>query len=133
MKSAKTKGVVIEEAVIPTIIDELPIIFVLAALSKGKTVIRGIGELRVKETDRVFSMAENLQNLGARIKTVKDDVIIDGVERLKGAQLNSFGDHRTCMALVIASLAAEGESVIDGVECVSKSFPSFFRTLEKLI
>jgi 3-phosphoshikimate 1-carboxyvinyltransferase len=110
----------------------LPAIFVVAALSKGTTVIRGAEELRVKETDRIESMLDNLKSMGARIEVEASDVIIEGVSRLKGASLKSFGDHRTCMAMSIAALTAEGESSIDDIGCVDKSFPQFFTVLERI-
>lgn len=132
-KSSATKGIVIEEKSIPGIIDELPVIFVLAALSRGKTVIKGARELRVKETDRIASMRENLLNMGGRIDIKGDDIIIEGVKGLRGASLKSFGDHRTCMAMSIAALAAKGASAIDDAGCVSKSFPEFFEILEGVL
>ena len=132
IKSGRTKGVTIEKSTLPLLIDELPAIFVVAALSKGTTVIKGAEELRVKETDRIKSMRDNLIKMGARIKVRGSDIMIEGVGRLKGANLKSFGDHRTCMAISIAALAAEGESSIDDVECVSKSFPGFFNVLENI-
>ena len=88
--------------------------------------------MRVKETDRIKSMKENLEKMGAKFRIDKDDIIIDGVAELKGANLKSFDDHRTCMSMAIAALAAKGESVLDDIDCVSKSFPGFFETLEKL-
>ena len=131
--SARTKGVVIEESDIPNIIDELPIIFVIASLSKGKTVIKGAQELRLKETDRIKSMKENLIKMGGRVEVLKDEIIIEGVEKLKSSRtLRSYGDHRTCMSMAIASLVAGGESEIDDARCVSKSFPGFFEALESL-
>jgi 3-phosphoshikimate 1-carboxyvinyltransferase len=129
---AKTKGITIDESMIPSIIDELPVIFVLAALSEGRTVIKGVKELTVKETNRIESMKHNLSKMGAHIKTSGSNVIIEGVKELKGASLKSFGDHRTCMSMAIASLAAKDESVIDDVECVSKSLPGFFDILDDL-
>ena len=126
------KGIVIKESAIPGIIDELPIIFVLAALAEGATVIRGAGELRVKETDRINSMKENLEAMGASVKVGRDEITIEGVRQLKGAKLRSFGDHRTCMAMTIAALTAKGSSAIDDVRCINKSFPEFFKLLEKL-
>jgi 3-phosphoshikimate 1-carboxyvinyltransferase len=117
---------------VPGIIDELPAIFVVAALSKGRTVIRGAGELKVKETDRINSMKGNLERMGAHMEVSGDVIAIDGPAALKGAELGSFGDHRTCMASAIAALCAKGASVIDGTECVSKSFPGFFKYLSKL-
>ena len=133
VKSGATKGIVIKESEIPGIIDELPILFVLAALSEGRTVIKGVGELKVKETDRIRSMTENLKAMGARIKVAGNDIMIDGVRSLSGASLKSFGDHRTCMAMAIAALAAKSESEIDDIECVHKSFPGFFQTLERMV
>ena len=130
--SSPTKGIVIEKGMIPGLIDELPIIFSLAALSKGKTVVKGARELRVKETDRISSMKENLERMGANFNVEGDSVVIECVKGLMAANLKSFGDHRTCMAIVMAALAAKGESEIDDVECVSKSFPGFFEILEKL-
>ncbi len=130
--SSATNGTVIEKAEIPTLIDELPVIFVLAALSKGRTVIRGAGELRVKETDRIASMRDNLTRMGACVNIKGDDIIIEGVERLNGAKVRSFGDHRTVMAMTIAAFTAKGKSAIDSAGCVNKSFPGFFKTLDSI-
>ena len=126
----RTRGTIIEEGIIPSIIDELPIIFVLACLSEGRTVIKGAGELRVKETDRINSMKENLGKMGARLTLKGDDIVIDGVDALSGASLESFGDHRTCMSVAIAALTAKSESSIDDIACVGKSFPGFFKALD---
>ncbi len=132
VESGKIRGISIDETVIPGIIDELPMIFVLASLSKGRTVIKGAEELKVKETDRIKSMKENLEAMGAKIRIEKSGIIIDGVAELKGADLKSYGDHRTCMAMTIAALAAKGPSRIDDVESVTKSFPGFFEVMEGL-
>ena len=132
VESGHTKGVIIEKDMLPLLIDELPAIFVVAALSEGRTVIKGAEELRVKETDRIASMQENLKRMGGRMRVEGNDIIIEGVRRLNGASLKSFGDHRTCMAISIAALAAEGESSMDDVECVNKSFPQFFTVLERI-
>ena len=132
VKYSRTRGITIAKDMVPSIIDELPVIFVLASLSKGVTIIEGAGELRVKETDRIASMRNGLKAMGADFKVEGDNVVITGVKSLKGAMLKSFGDHRTCMALAVAALTAEGDSEIEGAESVSKSFPSFFETLFKL-
>jgi len=132
VEHSETHGITIGEGSIPSIIDELPIIFILASLSKGRTVVKGAGELRVKETDRISSMKYNLEKMGARITLKGDDIIIDDVRELRGARLKSFGDHRTCMSMAIAALAAKGRSTIDDTSCVSKSFPEFFELLERL-
>jgi 3-phosphoshikimate 1-carboxyvinyltransferase len=83
----------------------------------------------VKETDRIDSMKENLAQMGVTVDVTDEGIAIHGGARLKGAGLSSFGDHRTCMAMAIAALAADGKSEIDGIECVSKSFPGFFDVL----
>lgn len=131
VKGARTKGVTITEDRIPSIIDELPVIFVIAALSRGVTIIRGAAELRIKETDRIFSMTDNLRRMGSEINARGDDIVINGVKGLRGCRIKSYGDHRTCMAMTIAALAAEGESTIDDTDCVDKSFPGFFKALRK--
>ena len=95
-------------------------------------VFEGVGELRVKETDRIESMSKNLKNMGSDIKTIGDNIIIEGKEELKGAELSSFGDHRTAMAMAIAALMASGESVINDTACVATSFPGFFKTLKTI-
>jgi 3-phosphoshikimate 1-carboxyvinyltransferase len=132
VESAATKGTTINREEIPSLIDELPVIFVIAAVSRGETVIEGAGELRVKETDRISSMQSNLKAMGAGMEVDGDDIIIEGGSPLKGAGLKSFGDHRTCMSMAIAALAASGKSAIDDIGCVNKSFPGFFGTLEGL-
>ncbi|MDD5174249.1 MAG: 3-phosphoshikimate 1-carboxyvinyltransferase [Candidatus Omnitrophica bacterium] len=132
IKHSRTHGITITKDMMPSIIDELPVIFVLASLSEGITVIEGAGELRVKETDRIASMRNGLKAMGAGFRVKGDNIVIEGIGRLKGADLQSFGDHRTCMALAVAALTAEGDSEIEGAESVSKSFPSFFDMLFKL-
>lgn len=132
VESSPTRGITITKDMVPLVIDELPIIFVLASLSKGMTVIKGAQELRVKETDRISSMRENLKDMGADFRIEGDDIIIKGVKSLKGASLKSFGDHRTCMAMSVAALTARSDSVMSGAESVSKSFPAFFDTLFNL-
>jgi 3-phosphoshikimate 1-carboxyvinyltransferase len=132
VKYSGTHGITIPGDMVPSIIDELPIIFVLASLSKGVTTIEGVQELRVKETDRITSMRIGLGAMGVDFKVKGDSVVIEGGKGLKGARLKSFGDHRTCMALAVAALAAEGDSEIEGAQSVSKSFPSFFDILFKL-
>ncbi len=130
VESGPIKGIVVDGKDIPGIIDELPIIFVLASLAEGTTIIRGAEELRVKETDRIASMKENLERMGGKVSVSGADIIIEGVRRLKGAGIKSFGDHRTVMAMTIAALTADGESSVDDIECINKSFPGFFNLLD---
>ena len=132
VNSSDLKGVVIEGDIIARAIDELPILMVAACFAHGTTIIKQAGELRVKETDRISSMVENLKNMGADIEAVNDDVIIKGNRPLKGVFVNSHKDHRTAMSLAIAALAAKGDTVIDDAECVAISFPGFFNMLNGL-
>lgn len=130
--AGRLRGIEIKEEAIPSVIDEIPIIMVAASLAKGKTVIRGAGELRVKETDRLNSVTTNLLRMKANVKIEDDNVIIKGADGLYGAELESFGDHRTAMSMVIAGLAAEVVSTISDTECISTSFPGFFSALKTL-
>jgi len=137
IKSSNLKGVAIKENVMPRLIDELPILMVAASLAKGRSVFEGIGELRVKETDRIKSMAANLSRMGVKIKirakANKEIAVVEGAKVLKGANLKSFGDHRTAMSMVIAALCANSPSRIDDVGCISKSFPDYFKVLHSLL
>ncbi len=132
VEASKTRGITVESGTIPAIIDEIPIIAVLAAVSKGRTIFKGIGELKVKETDRVKSIVSNLENMKADVRVEGDNIIINGVRNLSGAVLQSYGDHRTAMAMTIAALAAGQTSELDDPDCVSKSFPQFFDCLDAL-
>ena len=133
LKGARLKGTVIEGREIPNVIDELPIIAVAAALAQGVTVIRNAGELRVKETDRLAAIATNLRAMGAQLAETEDGLEIYGGQPLRGARVQSFGDHRIAMAFAVAGLFAEGETVIQDVDCVNTSYPGFHDQLEKLI
>lgn len=117
---------------IPTLIDEIPILAVAAALAEGTTVIKDAKELRVKESDRISAVAENLRRMGVPVEEYADGMEITGVEELKGAEIQSLGDHRIAMAFAIAGLFASGETVIRGVECIETSYPGFIRELDQL-
>lgn len=136
VESSKLKGVRISKMEIPSLIDELPVLMVAASLARGKSVFEGVGELRVKETDRIRSMTENLKKMGADIRVSKvkagESIIINGVKGLKGARVKSFGDHRTAMSMIVAGFAAKGTTHIDDVSCISKSFPDFIRVIKSL-
>jgi 3-phosphoshikimate 1-carboxyvinyltransferase len=109
---------------------------VAACFAKGKTIIQNVGELRVKETDRIKSMTRNLRRMGAHIELQrsgrKENLIIRGSQRLRGAKLDSFGDHRTAMSMAVAALASQGPSVILDINCINKSFPTFFSRLKTI-
>ena len=122
---SRLRGITIEGDMIPRLIDEIPILAVAASFAEGETIIRDAAELRVKETDRIATMARGLREMGVSIEERPDGMIIQGSERLLPARVNSFGDHRIAMSFAIAGLAAEGETVIDGFSCVATSFPSF--------
>jgi len=129
VKSSKLKGVVISGQEVITAIDEIPIIMVAACFAKGTTVIHGIGELRVKETDRVYSMVTNLRKIGADIRARGKFIIINGGKLLHGARVSSFGDHRTAMSMLVAGLRVKGKVSVTGLNCINKSFPGFERLL----
>ena len=152
VKSGGLKGVTISAKEVVRAIDEIPIIMVAACFAKGKTVIKGIKELRVKETDRIHSMVTNLRKLGAnirlkaqgsRLKEKKmrstasslqpkhEYIVIKGGKPLHDAVVSSFGDHRTAMSMLIAGLAVKGVRVT-GLACIDKSYPGFLEALRKL-
>jgi len=114
------------------LIDELPVLAVAATQLGGRTVISGAGELRVKESDRIAAMAAGLAALGATIRELPDGWEIDGPVRLRGARVDSFGDHRVAMALAVAGLLAEGETEVEGADCVAVSYPRFWDDLGSL-
>lgn len=126
------KGTGIAKEEIPSLIDELPILMTAMSIAEGESLISGAEELRVKETDRIHSMVTNLKAVGASIEELPDGCLIRGVERLKGASVQSFGDHRTAMSLAIANLVMDGSVTIRDTACVSTSFPSFFQHLDRL-
>jgi 3-phosphoshikimate 1-carboxyvinyltransferase len=137
IKAHPLRGTVIRRREIPSLIDELPILMVAASLARGTSIFNGIGELRVKETDRIKSMSENLKKMGAQIKLSRvgntERIILQGASRLRGAKVRSFGDHRTALSMVVAGLAAQGQTVIDDISCIAKSFPDFLVILDKLL
>lgn len=130
--TAELHGVTLEGEIIPRIIDEMPILSVAATQAKGETIIRNAEELRVKESDRIKSIVENLRAMGAEVYEKNDGMIIPGPQKLTGADINGYNDHRIIMAFTIAGLIAEGTTVIDNEEWADISFPGFFNLLEKL-
>lgn len=112
--------------------DLVPALAVLGSVAEGRTKLLNIPHLRLKETDRIRALASELRKLGAEVKERPDELRIRGVKRLKGAKLTSYGDHRMAMALAVASLVAWGETIIDGAESISVSYPSFVEDIRKL-
>lgn len=132
VRSSDLKGIEIGGEIIPRLIDELPVLAVAACFAEGKTVIKDAAELRMKETDRISAMTEELRKLGADVEETADGMVIRGSARLIGARCSSWGDHRVAMALAVAATAAKGLTEIAGADCVSISYPGFFDTLERL-
>jgi 3-phosphoshikimate 1-carboxyvinyltransferase len=132
VKTSELRGVEIGGTLIPRMIDELPVLAICATQAHGLTVIHDAQELRVKETDRIRAVAENLKKMGAQIEERPDGWVIPGPQQLHGAVLDSFGDHRIAMAFAIAGLIAQGETVIAGAEWVDISYPGFFDDLERV-
>lgn len=119
--------------IIPSLIDELPVLAMMACFAEGTTVIRDAAELKVKESNRIKVMAENLAAMGADVEETEDGMIIHGGKPLHGAVIDSHMDHRIAMTFAIAGLCADGETEIKGAECVNISYPEFYSDLEKLI
>ncbi|WP_035297803.1 3-phosphoshikimate 1-carboxyvinyltransferase [Brevibacillus thermoruber] len=122
---AELRGIEIGGEIIPRLIDEIPVIAVMATQASGRTVIRDAEELRVKETDRIATVASQLSRFGAKVTPTPDGLIVEGATPLTGATIDSMGDHRIGMAMAIAGLAAAGETVIENDEAINVSFPGF--------
>jgi 3-phosphoshikimate 1-carboxyvinyltransferase len=132
VQSSSLRGVAISEAEVPSLVDELPLLAVLATQSEGTTTVRGAAELRIKESDRIEAIARVLRAMGAEIETFDDGFAVQGKQTLRGATIDSAGDHRIAMAGAIAALIARGETILQNAECVGVSYPSFFSTLGSL-
>ena len=117
--------------IIPTLIDEIPVIAVMAALASGKTVIKDAAELKVKESNRIDTVAEGLEKMGCSVTKRDDGMEITGGS-LKGAEIDSYLDHRIAMSFAVAALAAEGETVIKNADCVDISYPGFYETIDSI-
>lgn len=131
--SSSLHGTVIEGAQIPTLIDEIPIIAIMAAFAEGATTIKDAQELKVKESDRIAVVSENLNAMGGKVTPMEDGMIIEGGYPLHGAHIRTFQDHRIAMSFYIAALNADGESTFDDRSCVAVSYPSFYQDIEALM
>ncbi len=129
VRSAQLKGCTIGGAIIPRLIDELPVLAVAGAVASGKTIIQDAAELRVKESDRIAAMVSELGKMGVDISETPDGMEINGGKQLHGAEVESFDDHRIAMSLAIAGLVAQGKTVIAHAESAAISYPSFVPTL----
>jgi len=129
---SELKGVEINGSLIPRLIDEIPIIGVLAAFAEGETEVRDAHDLRRKESDRIVAIVDNLEAMGAEVGELEDGFIVNGTGQLNGVEINSYKDHRIAMAFAIAGLAACGTTTIQNAEWAQISFPEFFQILERL-
>lgn len=132
VRTSELHGTVVGGEIIPTLIDEIPAIAILACFANGTTVIKDAQELKVKESNRIDVMVENLSKMGASITATDDGMIIEGGKPLHGAVIDSKLDHRIAMSFAIAGLMADGETEITGAECVEISYPTFYKDLENL-
>ncbi|MDN5326709.1 MAG: 3-phosphoshikimate 1-carboxyvinyltransferase [Moorella sp. (in: firmicutes)] len=130
--SGRLQGLEVGGTMIPRLIDEIPVLAVAAALAAGETIIRDAAELKVKESDRIAMVAGELARMGAEIYPRPDGFRIRGVRRLRGAVVDSHGDHRLAMALAVAGLVAEGTTEVRGAECIAVSYPGFTADLARL-
>lgn len=125
------KAVMVKPAEVPSLIDELPILMVIATQAKGTSWFHGVEELRVKETDRVASMVGQLQKMGAQIGVKGDSVWVKGPTPLHAASIESFGDHRTAMSFIVAGMISSGKTRVNDTACIATSFPNFFALLKQ--
>ena len=132
IRSSQLHGTTVEGSIIPTLIDEIPMIAVMAAFAEGTTVIRDAAELKVKESDRIAVVTEGLRRMGAEIQPTEDGMIIHGGKPLQGAKINSYLDHRIAMSFAVAGTICDGTMNIVGGDCVNISYPEFYRDLYSL-
>ena len=133
VQGSELKGTDVSGEIIPALIDEIPVLAVAAAAAQGKTVFSDAAELRVKETDRIAAVATELAKFGAKIEERPDGMVIEGGRPLTGTVCQSHGDHRIAMAMAVAGLAAEGQTVVKGADSVNISFPGFNDALKSII
>lgn len=131
--TSQLHGCEVSGDIIPALIDELPIIAVMAATATGTTTIKDAAELKVKESDRIATVTENLKNMGCDITPTDDGMIINGGQRLHGTHIKTYLDHRIAMSFAIAGLVAEGETTFDDEGCCVISYPKFFETISSIV
>ena len=132
VRAGSLHGTTVSGAVIPTLIDELPVVAALACFAEGTTVIKDAQELKVKESNRIDVMVQNLTAMGAHVTATDDGMIIEGGHPLHGAVIDSKLDHRIAMTFAITALASDGETEITGADCVKISYPGFYEDLSML-
>lgn len=132
VRASAFEGGVIEKGLTAALIDEIPVLAVLGAMSQEGLTVRDAGELRIKETDRIATVAENLRRMGIEIETAHDGFRIPGRQQFRAAEVDSFGDHRIAMAFAVAGLFADGETTVNEAEAASVSFAEFYDTLDRI-
>ncbi|MGN4125763.1 3-phosphoshikimate 1-carboxyvinyltransferase [Lysinibacillus sphaericus] len=130
IETSKLTGTTIEGDIIPRLIDEIPILALLATQAQGKTIIKDAEELKVKETDRITAVVDELKKLGATIEATEDGMIIEGPTPLQGASIKTYGDHRIGMMGAVAALISDGVMTLDDAQCIAVSYPAFFEHVE---
>jgi 3-phosphoshikimate 1-carboxyvinyltransferase len=132
VRHSRVRGGTIDKELTAALIDEIPVLAVLGAASEEGIVISDAQELRIKETDRIATVAENFRRMGIEVEVTPDGMRVPGKQKFRAASFDSFGDHRIAMAFAIASLAGDGESTIDNAEAASVSFPEFWNILQQI-
>jgi 3-phosphoshikimate 1-carboxyvinyltransferase len=132
IQSSELRGIEVGGNIVPRLIDEIPVLAVAGCVAKGKTVIRDAGELRVKESDRITTVATELSRLGAHVEPLPDGMVIHGGTPLSGTEVDSHFDHRLAMTLAIAGLVARGETTIKHARAAQVSYPDFWQTLQQI-
>jgi len=132
IETSSLKATTIEGEIIPRLIDEIPILALLATQADGKTIIKDAEELKVKETDRIAAVVDELRKLGAKIEATEDGMVIEGPTPLQGASLQTYGDHRIGMMGAIAALITDGAVTLDDADCIAVSYPTFFEHIESV-
>jgi 3-phosphoshikimate 1-carboxyvinyltransferase len=132
IRHSALRGGVVENGLTAALIDEIPVLAVLGAVTENGLTVRDANELRIKETDRIRAVVENLRRIGVAAEELPDGLVVPGKQQLRAAELDSYGDHRIAMAFAVGALRADGDSVIQGAEAASISFPEFWDTLAKI-
>ncbi len=132
VRYSPVRGGTIDKELTAALIDEIPVLAVLGAASEEGIVIRDAQELRIKETDRIATVAENFKRMGIEVEVTPDGMRVPGKQKFRAASFDSFGDHRIAMAFAVAALAGDGESTIDNAEAASVSFPEFWEILQQI-
>src|SRR5262249_4961455 len=133
IEHSELKGGTVEGATTAALIDEIPVLAVLGAATEEGLTVRDAGELRIKETDRIRTVVENLRRMGVHAEELPEGLVVPGRQKFRAATFDSFGDHRIAMAFAVGALRGDGESVIEGADAASVSFPEFWDTLRSIV